>query len=124
MIAVKYKADSKGNIVEEPVVQEITRDLATVKDTSLKTNIVALGESVKKIVSVRNLTNKKVKAKLVNAKKGVLDVGTASGLMTVTCRVPTGETQPVVESEKANWKWVKDKKGNITSMQLIKKREK
>lgn len=121
MIAVKYKADSKGNVVEEPVVQEITKDLATVKDTSLKTNIVAFGESVKKLVSVKNLTNKNVKAKLVDAEKGVLDMGSGSGLMTVTCMVPSGETQPVIESEKANWKWLKDKKGNITGMTLIKK---
>lgn len=121
MITVKYKTDRKGQTVYEPVAREETRDLTSIKDTSLNTNIVLFEANVAKVVSVKDLNDKTVKATIINAEKGIIDVGKSSGFMTVTCHVQMGEEQPVIESQEVNWKWVKDKKRNITAMKLISK---
>ncbi len=123
MVRIKYKTDRKGNVIQEPVVEEISKDLPAIRDTALKTHIVVFGAPIEKLVSVKNLAQKKVKAKVIDAEKGVIDVGSASGLMSVTCQVPTGESEPVIETEEPNWKWVTDKKGHIIGMELIHKPE-
>ncbi len=119
MTTYDYQLDADGNPVQEPVLQEVTRDLTSIMDLALGQNILVFGEPVEDVVQVVDVLDQPVQAELANAAKGVITIGSASGLLSVTARVRTGRSHPVIVGEHTNWQWERDADGNITGLTLL-----
>lgn len=115
----KYKCDRKGNPVLRPVLHDKVKDLVTINDSALGQNILVFGEPYVEVKSLLDLTGKSASHTAVNPEKGIIGVGSRTGLYTVTCRVDTGVLAPEVLSEEKNWEWERDRNGTIVGMKLL-----
>jgi hypothetical protein len=116
---IEYETDKKGGIIFETEFREVQKKLFSKFDSAYDKNILIFEQSISEIVSIVDLKNKKVKASIVDAKQGIIEVGDKRGYFTVTCKIEIGK-QPKIKSRKKNWKWIKSK-GKITGIGLIDK---
>ncbi len=115
----KFKSDRKGHPVMQPVLHDKVKELVTVNDSALGQNILVFGEPYAEVKSLLDLTGKSASHTAVNPEKGIIGIGSRSGLYTVTCRVDTGVQAPEVLSEEKNWEWERDQVGTIIGMKLL-----
>jgi hypothetical protein len=120
MTARKYKRDRKGKLQMQAVLQEKTRDLVTLADSSLGENILLFGEPYAEIKSVTDLGGKRPRHTAIDPAKGIIGVGARSGAFTVVCAVDTGARVPEIAAEEKNWEWERDREKNIIGMRLLK----
>lgn len=121
MTVRKYKRDRKGKVVMQPVLQDKTKDLASMPDSALGENILVFGEPYVEVKSVTDLAGKKVRHTALKPEKGVIGVGERSGHFSVACQVETGAQAAELLGEEKNWEWERDREGNIVGMKLLKK---
>lgn len=121
MVIRKYKLDIKGNVIQKTVEQEKTKELTSIMDTSTGQNVLVFGEPITEIRNITNLMKQTIDGTVMNAEKGIIGIGGNTGFFTVTANVDTGLKQPEIISEKQNWKWKRNDKGEIIGMDLIKK---
>ena len=113
---IEYKKDKKGEPVFEASFEEIEKTISSKFDSSFDSNLLIFGQTIDKLISVVDLRGKPTAGRLLDPKRGIIDIKEKSGFFTVRCSIRIGD-RPVVLSRRQNWEWVKtgDK---ITSLRL------